>query len=262
MNSKRFEIGASEQPLDIIKETCGFAGVFKQIGVIGDSLSSGEFESHDENGNIVYTDMYEYSWPAVLERITGTKYNNYSRGGMTAREYVQSWANANGFWQWNQAYIIALGLNDLFGRKMDVGTMADVHEDWTRNERTFAGYYGQLISRLKQIRPDAKFFLMTIPRDSEEPERVRLCDEHAKLLHAMAARFENTYVLDLRAHAPVYDKAFHENFFLGGHMNAAGYLLTAKLVIGYIDYLIRHNMEDFSQVGFIGTGLRNRVGKA
>ena len=112
MNNKRFEIGASEQPLDIIKETCGFAGVFKQIGVIGDSLASGEFESHDENGNIVYTDMYEYSWPAVLERITGTKYNNYSRGGMTAREYVQSWADANGFWQWNQAYIIALGNND------------------------------------------------------------------------------------------------------------------------------------------------------
>ena len=90
MNNKRFEIGTSEQPLDIIKETCGFAGVFKQIGVIGDSLASGEFESHDENGNIVYTDMYEYSWPAVLERITGTKYNNYSRGGMTAREYVQT----------------------------------------------------------------------------------------------------------------------------------------------------------------------------
>jgi len=22
---------------------------------------------------------------------------------MTAREYVQSWADANGFWQWNQA---------------------------------------------------------------------------------------------------------------------------------------------------------------
>ena len=80
MNNKRFEIGASEQPLDIIKETCGFAGIFKQIGVIGDSLASGEFESHDENGNIVYTDMYEYSWPAVLERITGTKYNGETRG--------------------------------------------------------------------------------------------------------------------------------------------------------------------------------------
>ena len=102
MDNKWFELGANEQPLDIIKETCGFAGIFKQIGVIGDSLASGEFESHDENGSIVYTDMYEYSWPAVLERITGTKYNNYSRGGMTAREYMQSWADANGFWQWNQ----------------------------------------------------------------------------------------------------------------------------------------------------------------
>lgn len=90
MDNKCFELGANEQPLDIIKETCGFAGIFKQIGVIGDSLASGEFESHDENGSIVYTDMYEYSWPAVLERITGTKYNNYSRGGMTAREYMQS----------------------------------------------------------------------------------------------------------------------------------------------------------------------------
>ena len=88
MDNKWFELGANEQPLDIIKETCGFAGIFKQIGVIGDSLASGEFESHDENGSIVYTDMYEYSWPAVLERITGTKYNNYSRGGMTAREYL------------------------------------------------------------------------------------------------------------------------------------------------------------------------------
>lgn len=89
MDNKCFELGANEQPLDIIKETCGFAGIFKQIGVIGDSLASGEFESHDENGSIVYTDMYEYSWPAVLERITGTKYNNYSRGGMTARVYAK-----------------------------------------------------------------------------------------------------------------------------------------------------------------------------
>lgn len=51
MDNKCFELGANEQPLDIIKETCGFAGIFKQIGVIGDSLASGEFESHDENGS-------------------------------------------------------------------------------------------------------------------------------------------------------------------------------------------------------------------
>ena len=39
MNSKIFEIGKNEKPLDIIKENCGFASIFKEIGVIGDSLS-------------------------------------------------------------------------------------------------------------------------------------------------------------------------------------------------------------------------------
>lgn len=71
MDNKWFELGANEQPLDIIKETCGFAGIFKQIGVIGDSLASGEFESHDENGSIVYTDMYEYSWPLFWSALRG-----------------------------------------------------------------------------------------------------------------------------------------------------------------------------------------------
>jgi len=255
----------NEKPLEYIPADGGMVGVLRTIGCVGDSLSSGEFESTNLEGGKGYHDYFDYSWGQYMARMAGVTVRNFSRGGMTAREYCETFASQNDFWNPElacNAYIIALGLNDLFGCKMDVGTMDDVHEDWTRNERTFAGYYGQLISRLKQIRPDAKFFLMTIPNDSDEPERVRLCEEHAKLLHAMAARFENTYVLDLRAHAPVYDKAFHENFFLGGHMNAAGYLLTAKLVIGYIDYIIRHNMEDFSQVGFIGTGLRNRVGKS
>lgn len=40
-----------------------------------------------------------------------------------------------------------------------------------------------------------------------------------------------------------------------GHMNPAGYLLTAKMTAAYIDYIIRHNMRDFREVGFIGTDL-------
>ena len=36
-------------------------------------------------------------------------------------------------------------------------------------------------------------------------------------------------------------------------MTPTGYVLTAKMVASYIDYIIRHNMEDFAQVGFIGT---------
>ena len=199
MNNKQFEIGAGEQPLDIIKETCGFAGIFKQIGVIGDSLASGEFESHDENGNIVYADKYEYSWPAVLERITGTKYNNYSRGGMTAREYVQSWADTNGFWQWNQAYIIALGNNDSFVFGHPLGSVKDVNADCPQdNGDTFFGNMGKIVSKLKTIEPNARIFVVT-------PQlRGEACDNDIRYIASELAKlcdmFEFTYLLDMTAH--------------------------------------------------------------
>ena len=233
MNNKRFEIGASEQPLDIIKETCGFAGIFKQIGVIGDSLASGEFESHDENGNIVYTDMYEYSWPAVLERITGTKYNNYSRGGMTAREYVQSWADANGFWQWNQAYIIALGNNDSFVFGHPLGSVKDVNADCPQdNADTFFGNMGKIVCKLKTIEPNARIFVVT-------PQlRGEACDNDIRYIASELAKlcdmFEFTYLLDMTAHAPVYDAEMRKSFGLGFHPNPMGYYAYALTVGNYV----------------------------
>jgi hypothetical protein len=64
-------------------------------------------------------------------------------------------------------------------------------------------------------------------------------------------------VIDLWEHGPIYDAEFKRNFFLSGHMNAAGYLLTARMFASYIDYIIRHNPEDFCQIGFVGTPYHN-----
>jgi hypothetical protein len=50
----------------------------------------------------------------------------------------------------------------------------------------------------------------------------------------------------------VYDEEFKKKFFLFGHMTPTGYLLTAKMICSYIDYIIRHNMEDFKTVGLMG----------
>lgn len=44
-------------------------------------------------------------------------------------------------------------------------------------------------------------------------------------------------------------------------MNAAGYLLTARMIESYIDYIVRHNIVDFKQVGFIGTPHHNALEK-
>ena len=41
-----------------------------------------------------------------------------------------------------------------------------------------------------------------------------------------------------------------------GHMNASGYIFTAKMIDSYIDYIVRKNPEKFNTVCFVGTDIR------
>lgn len=262
MKLKKFMALPSGDPLDELRPNGGFCGIFRTIGCIGDSLSSGEFESLDEEGNKGYHDEYEYSWGQYLARLTGSKVYNFSRGGMSAREYCESFAEANDFWNPDklcQAYIIAMGVNDLMGQHQELGSLDDIcPEDPEQNRPTFTGYYAKIIQRLRAMQPQARFFLMTMPREGDDtPEREEQKVAHRRILKGLAEFFPYTYVLDFHEYAPVYDEAFKKRFYLGGHMNAAGYLLTGQMAASYIDYIIREHMEDFSQVGFIGKPFHN-----
>ena len=63
----------NEKPLDRIVTDGGYTRIFRTIGCIGDSLSSGEHESRDENGNAGYHDFYEYSWGQYMARNAGLR---------------------------------------------------------------------------------------------------------------------------------------------------------------------------------------------
>ncbi|MBE6911670.1 MAG: SGNH/GDSL hydrolase family protein [Ruminococcaceae bacterium] len=240
----------NELPLDKLIDGGGLTKIFRRIACIGDSLSSGEFESYNDDRGNGYHDFYEYSWGQYIAREAGITVYNFSRGGMTASEYMESFAKYKGFWNEDklcQAYIIALGVNDLLGQKQELGKVSDFE---VRDSNTFAANYGRLIRQIKIIQPNAKLFLMTMPRDEDETGN-KIKEGHAKLLYDFAERFENTYVLDFYKYACAYDEEFRKRFFLGGHMNASGYILTAKMVMSYIDYIIRHNHDDFVQVPFL-----------
>ena len=200
--------------------------------------------------------MFEYSWGQYLGRLVGAKVYNFSRGGMTAKEYMDSFAESKDFWNPDklcQCYIIALGVNDLFGRKMPLGSTADICvEDYTKNNtETFAGYYGQIIGRLLTMQPKARFFLMTMLHNGDAAHD-EIVDAHAALLKEIAKLFEFAYVMDMAQYAPVQDAEYRRNFYLGGHLNSAGYLLFSRIVAAYMDYIIRNHPEDFAQIGFIG----------
>jgi len=249
----------TEKPLDNLVTDGGFAAIFRTVACIGDSLSSGEFEAIDTTGKRTYHDMFPYSWGQFMAREAGFTVHNFSRGGMSAKEYIDTFAEAQGFWRPDlaaQAYIIAMGVNDfnnLHWYEDGVGTVADIAPDWRDNKKSFVGYYAAIIQRYKLIQPEAKFFLMTMPR-TEEPYAP---DAHSDAIYALAAYFGNCYVLDLRQYGPCYDAFFESKFYLNGHLNPMGYRLTATMTLSYIDYIIRHNMDDFKQIGFIGTGIKN-----
>lgn len=248
----------AEKPLDRLVSGYSRTAIFRKIGFIGDSLSSGEFQIMDAEGKNHYYDLYEYSWGQYIARKNGLCAYNFSKGGMTAKQYVESFAEERGFWKAElacQGYVIALGVNDIYNRHSPIGKIEDIDlSDWRNNAPTFAGYYGAIISRYKEISPEAKFFLVTFPSS----DRKETADETAQtiaLLYEMARLFDNCYVIDLNKYGPRYDAQFRERFYLNGHLTPEGYLLTAELIDSYIDYIVRHNAADFKLVGLINTDI-------
>ena len=242
-----------EKPLDRLVDGYSHTSVFRTMAFIGDSLSSGEFETRNEKGEPGWHDLYEYSWGQYIARKNGLKAYNFSQGGMTAKAYIDSFAANSGFWDKDkacQAYVIALGVNDINNREIPVGDMNDID-----NTNTYLGAYAEIVRRYKQISPDAKFFFVTLPQTNEfgDTDKYLAVNEG---IRALAEHFENAYVIDLYKYAPVYDDKFTEKFFLYGHMNPHGYIFTARMIDSYIDYIVRHNVEDFKTVGFIGTDIK------
>ncbi len=244
----------NEKPLDSFVTGISNMAIFRTVGFIGDSLSSGEFESLDKDGNRGYHDYYEYSWGQYIARKNGLKAYNFSKGGMTAHNYVTAFADNNRFWSPEyacQAYVIALGVND--ANKFEAGDIGDENDD---KSETFAHYYLTIIKRLKEMQPRAKFFLVTMPNHEFKREgKNETAVTYRELLKKICENYENCYLIDLFTYGPKYDQKFQDKFFLYGHMNASGYIFTANMIDSYIDYIIRHNPDEFRRVAYIGTDL-------
>lgn len=252
MNWEEKLFNENEKPLDSLVSGYSHTSIFRTIAFVGDSMSSGEFETINKDGTKSYHDFYGYSWGQHIARKNGLTAYSFSRGGMTAKEYIESFAEERGFWdkaKAAQAYVIALGVNDVYNCGMPIGSLDDVKSDYRENGKTFLGYYAAIVARYKEISPDARFFFVTFPNDpiwnrDDDAAAVR------NALYDLARHFNNAYVIDLGEYGPVYDERFREKFFMLGHMNPSGYIFTAEIIDSYIDYIVRHNHKDFEMVAF------------
>lgn len=260
MNFEKFySCDNNERPLDNIVTDGGYCSIFNSITFVGDSLLSGEFDFTRDDGERGLCDIASYSWGKILAKMAGIeKVYVYSQGGMTTGGY-HSFADEKGYWNKDnatQCYVIALGCND-FSQNVPLGSAEDIDlNDYNKNKVSIIGNYAKIIQRYKEIQPKAKFFLVSMPKD--ELRGVERSEKLYEALKLLVDIFDNTYMIDLYNYAFTYDEEFRAIFSMGGHMNPAGYVLTAKIIASYIDYIIRHNMDDFRQVCFIGTSLCNK----
>ena len=244
-------------PLKHIIKTGGLTGIFRTAGVVGDSLSSGCMEYKDENNQSQGLDRYEFSWLQQMKHICGfdTAYN-FSAGGLTSKKF---WTSTNthitdlredGENHKCQLYFIALGVNDIADTTLDVGTSEDISDD---ESTTFYGYYSRIIKLIQTIQPKARIFLVGLPNHSEMTVWGDRFKAFKNAIADMATHFDYCYYLDLYTYDVSYNGEFNQMYFNGFHENALGYLRTAWMISSYVDWYIRHNYEEFREVGFIGT---------
>ena len=230
----------------------GNCAIFRRIACVGDSLASGEIEVvRGEERH--YLDLYEYSWGQFIARTIGAKVYNFSRGGMSAKEFIEGWAEQNGCYDEDkkcQAYIIALGVNDLLNMGQKIGDVGDIGSD----ADTFARYFSDVVTRYKKIEPHAKFFFVTMPKEASDDEnRADIKKRHAEILYAISEVMQNCYVIDLNEYAPLYDCDFKTKNYYNGHMNPSGYMLTAEYLISGVHSIVATYPREFNDVALIGT---------
>nr|DAF76744.1 MAG TPA: hydrolase [Caudoviricetes sp.] len=238
-------------PLEEIK-TDGYASIFKKIGIIGDSLSSG---AQDITAGSTAKDMQEYSWATFMEKAIGCETVRLCKGGLQLQNWHSTFeSKAREDANKCTAYIIMLGHNDTSidtGEKTDI----DVSNPLNSSTTTQYGLYGKLIGTIKDIEPNAKIFCVTYPIYYVERYRTN------NIARDCATLFDNCYCIDLYKYdkytklSANTDMGTPNPMFAKVHGTVLGYKDWSDEIITYIDYIVRNNMEEFINVGYIGTGV-------
>lgn len=222
---------------------------FLKVGVIGDSLASGEAVANNE-GSLQFIDNFDYSWGQFMARNHGFKCVNFSRGGATTRTWLNSdfgLAKAQLPENLCNAYIIGLGVND--SGSVTLGTINDIHlDDFTQNADTFYGNYGKIIGNIKALQPKAKIFLLT---------QASNYGAYLDAIVDIAGLYEHdVYLVNLYED---YSEEYlnPEGFIMQnkreGHYNAVAYNYMSEILYKAFNKIMINKPEEFKQIEFIGT---------
>ena len=236
--------------------------VFNRGICIGDSITEGVFNYSDGEAIIK-----KYSYPSILNKITGVNIVNAGVAGLTSQTWYAASLNSdtqygkwvNNEWVWNMApdatdsdivstlldysgfdfAIIHLGIND-------IGMMGSLTIDEVVTN--FETNINNIISKLKISNNGIKIFLATIIPCYAEVGNSAYETLNNKI-REIANASENVFLIDLNEYSECAKGTPYEN----QHLTAIGYHKMASEISSLISYTISQNLDDFKSVQFIGT---------
>lgn len=174
--------------------------IFESFAVIGDSFCTGSISLSDDTAGSSY---YNISWPAILGRLTGAVCYNFSKGGLSTKDWLtDSERGASKMLEASPAnlYVIALGIND-GNQSIPIGTISDITSDSTNS---FYSYYGRIVRAIKAHAPNAIIMLSTLARWSST------YNQYSEAIKNIA-EYYNIGVLDLSENTFFRSEFFAEN---------------------------------------------------
>lgn len=205
--------------------------IFHTIGIIGDSLSSGEIAYADASGEH-YIDRYDFSWLSNICRTTGATPKHYSEGGMFAKKWITSTYKTNFDNDAPQnAYFIALGTNDR-NQSYGLGSINDAS-----GSNSFVGYYKQIVDMVIAKAPNACIFLVSMYSDTNDTYK-----NYSAMIKSIADLYTNCYYVDFIGNTEIRTTDGNTNYTNYGHFTTSGYVVVAKTIKALCNKIIADNL--------------------
>lgn len=220
--------------VDDLENSINYIPMFRNIGIVGDSLSSGEIAYSDDSGNH-FIDRFDSSWLSIIGRNNGINVSHYSQGGMTAK----AWSENAGDKKANlladeskNAYFIALGTNDI-SESYPLGNVSD-----TLSTNSFVGYFKNIIDVVHTKAPNAVVFLVSTYNNSVNGI------SYSNMILEIANLYDYCFFVDFVNHTDIYTSTGGVWSNLG-HFTSIGYVKVAKIIEKLLNKIVDENKNYF-----------------
>ena len=219
------------------QETVNFMTIFHKLGVIGDSLASGEIVRDNK-----YIDRYDFSWLSNIARRNGLKYAHYSQGGMTAKNWLNNTGSLYDKFQNDDelasAIFIALGTNDI-NAGYQVGNSTDAP-----GTDSFCGYIKSIIETIRTKNPNCVIFMVSLYSLSDTSKI------YSNAIRDLSKLYDLCYFVNYADNNDgVVIDSTDWSISRYGHFTTTAYVKASSIIEKLCNDIVKNNQNEFGYFG-------------